>query len=70
MGKRKERKFILLKDITIPKGTVLEQAPAVTERNNEHFDCIVGLSRNTCGEFTYCIDDDFRDELMEYFQEI
>jgi hypothetical protein len=61
---------ILLKDIVIPKGTIFTQAPHKTERNDEHYDCLVGLSKNTCGDFTYCIDKDCTDELEDYFTDV
>lgn len=58
---------VLLKDIVIPKGTVLHRAPLKTERPGDgHFDCVIGLSDNTTGIFTYCIDDD-PEVLAEYF---
>ena len=59
---------VLLKDIIIPKGTVLDEAPRVTKRiSNDHFECVIGLSKNTCGYFEYCIDSD---ELNEYFADL
>ena len=63
------QKVKLKKDIVIPKGTILQTAPVKTERNDEHFDCVIGLSDNTTGTFTYCIDTDFIDELFEYFED-
>lgn len=53
---KKEKKFVLLKDIVIPKGTVLTRAAAVTKRDQHHFGCMVGLSKNTCGDFIYSLD--------------
>ncbi len=64
-------KKVLLKDIIIPKGTILNTSPNKTERiGNVHFDCVIGLSTNTCGHFEYCIDPDFSGELDEYFADI
>ena len=64
-----EKKFVLLKDIVIPKGTVLKRAPIKTKRFGEdHFSVSVGLSDNTTGEFEYCIDE--LEELSEYFTEL
>lgn len=67
MVKKEEIKMVLLKDIVIPKGTVLTQAPSKSERwGEDHFEATIGLSPNTSGEFIYCIDADA--EIMdEYF---
>jgi len=68
---KKEKKFVLLKDIVIPKGTVLTRAPAVTKRDQHHFGCTVGLSRNTCGDFTYSLDPECDVvEVSDYFTEL
>ena len=59
---------ILLRDIVIPAGTVFSQAPRKTQRmGGDHFECVIGLSRNTAGFFTYCIDEP--DELIDYFKD-
>lgn len=64
--KQKEVKMVLLKDIVIPKGTVLTQAPPKSQRfGDNHFEAVIGLSPNTSGEFTYCIDSD--PEIMEEY---
>lgn len=64
----KEIKKVLLKDIIIPKGTVLIGGPIKTERyGNDHFSCVIGLSKNTSGYFEYCIDSDYLGEVEEYF---
>ena len=60
---------VLLKDIVIPAGTVFDAAPHRTERDDTHYDCTIGLSDNTHGTLTYCIDPDF-DELGEYFTDL
>lgn len=61
---------VLLKDIVIPKGTVLQRALDITERHGAgHFSCVIGLSQNTAGSFEYCIDDDLV-EMSEYFVDI
>jgi len=61
-------KKILLKDIVIPKGTILETAPREVARfGNDHYECVIGLSTNTCGFFTYCIDEP--EELSEWFED-
>jgi len=65
-----KKKMVVLKDIIIKAGTVLHRAPVKTERSSEdHFSCIIGLSDNTHGDFTYCIDCD--KEVMDgYFAEL
>lgn len=61
---------VLLKDIVIPAGTVLDVAPSKTVRaGDDHFECIIGLSDNTSGSFTYCMNDD-PDVLAEYFTDL
>ena len=67
--KQKQRKFKLLKDITIPAGTIFTTAPAETKRyGNDHVSHIIGLSPNTAGDVNYCIDDPV--ELEEWFVEL
>lgn len=65
-----DMKKVLLKDIIIKAGTVFDTAPSKTTRDDSHFDCTVGLSKNTCGTFTYCIDPDFPLELDKYFADL
>ncbi len=58
----------LKKDIVIPAGTILGTAPTVTRRHgSDHFDCTVGLTDDSCGFFTYCVDDP---KLDEFFEEV
>jgi len=70
VGKTNKRKFVLLKDIVIPRGTVLLRAPFKRCMNDEHFEVTIGLSNNTSGEFTYCIDENHLDELSDCFVEL
>lgn len=70
MKSKKPRVFVVIKDIVIKKGTLLEKAPWKTERDGTHFDCTIGLSDNTHGTFEYCIDPDYEGEVSEYFLEI
>lgn len=65
------KKYVLLKDIIIPKGTVLTRAATVTKRDQHHFGCTVGLSKNTCGDFVYGIDPECDlVEVSDYFTEL
>lgn len=66
----KHKQIVVLKDIVIPAGTVMSRTPAKREFVSDGwFECVIGLSKNTSGDFTYCIDDD-RVELSEYFTEL
>jgi len=58
----------LKKDIIIPAGTIMSQAPRKTVRHgNDHFSCTVGLSPDSSGLFEYCIDDP---GLSEFFEDV
>jgi len=68
LEEEKVMKKVLLKDIVIPKGTVFNRSPITTERYGEdHFECVIGLSKNTSGFLEYCIDSN---ELDEYFTDL
>ena len=48
----------LLKDIVIPAGTVFSQSAWKTVRHGgDHFTHTIGLSSDSSGDLTYCIDD-------------
>ena len=58
----------LKKDIMIPAGTILRQAPAKTVRyGDDHFSCTIGLTDNSCGFLEYCLDDP---TLSEWFENV
>lgn len=63
----------LLKDIVIPAGTRFDQAPEKTERGGEgHVSHIVGLSKDTSGDFVYFAGEPGsveREQLKEFFSE-
>lgn len=62
---------VLLKDIIIPKGTVFNEAPKVTERiGNDFFSCTIALSPNTFGSLVYGVDSDYLEELDNYFTDL
>jgi len=65
----KQKAYVLLKDIVVPRGTVFYQAPIKTERSEDHYDTVIGLTKNTAGDLTYCIDESF-EELNEWFAEL
>lgn len=65
------RKVLLLKDITIPKGTIFNTAPCQTKRYGQgHLEATIGLSPNTSGSFTYFIDPDCIGELDTFFEDV
>lgn len=71
MPRKKLRKVIVLKDIVIPRGTVLIQIPDGTIREfhtADHFEAEIGLSKNTSGTFVYSFDEP--NELGNYMIEI
>jgi hypothetical protein len=67
-------KVVLKKDIVIPAGTILDKAPTKTERFGDgHVDVVIGLSDNTSGTFTYCVDENMlcpSAELAEWFEAV
>lgn len=59
----------LLKDITIPAGTIFTDAPKVSRRfGNGHVQKDFGLTNDTAGYVYYCCDDD--DALNEWFENV
>jgi hypothetical protein len=48
---------VLLRDILIPAGTIFHKAAVQTQRHgDDHFEHTLGLTKDTSGELTYCID--------------
>lgn len=63
-----ERQIRLKKDIIIPAGTVMSKAPTKTMRHgDDHFDCVIGLTDDSCGFFNYCLGDP---GLGDWFEEV
>lgn len=63
-----DKKIRLKKDIIIPAGTIMSTAPVKTVRyGDDHFDCTVGLTDDSCGFFNYCVDDE---KLDDWFEEV
>jgi hypothetical protein len=66
----KDKKIVVLKDIVIPAGTIMVRTPDNRQfASDGWFECTVGLSKDTCGDFTYCLDD-ANGDLDEYFAEV
>jgi len=60
----------LKKDIIIPAGTILSEAPHTTKRAGVyHYQASVGLSKDTCGSFEYYVDPS-DSSLVEYFEDV
>lgn len=64
--------MVLIQDIIIPAGTVFHRAPVKTERfGGGHIHATIGLTNNTAGDITYCIDEPCdEEEISEYFREL
>ena len=62
------KSVVLIKDIVIPAGTIFTPAPLKTERSLDHVEHVIGLTDNTYGSLTYCVDPDCKDELSDYFK--
>jgi hypothetical protein len=62
---------VLQKDIIIPKGTVFFQEPSELIKQyfgNDNYTFTIGLTDDTSGELTYCIDKDDA-ELSAWFKD-
>lgn len=66
--RQKDPQKRLKKDIVIPAGTIMKQAPSKTERfGDDHFSCTVGLTDDSCGFLEYCLDDP---ALSDWFEDV
>jgi hypothetical protein len=64
---KKTQRYVLKKDIIIPAGTVLNEAPSKMEFcDGSHRIVTVGLTNDTCGSFIYPVHES-GDDLSEYF---
>ncbi len=63
-------KKVLLKDLVIPKGTIFNKAPEQESHGEDSFQADFGLSKNTFGAITYCVDTDFIEELDDWFTDL
>lgn len=59
---------ILKQDIIIPAGTRFSQAPARREYFNDNYEITIGLTSDSSGTFTYCIDPG-DPKLSEFFED-
>lgn len=72
----KQKEYVLVKDLVIPKGTIFGRAAVKTQRaGNDHIEADFGLSKDTSGTVVYCLGDDVRDpaqraQIEEYFVEL
>lgn len=68
--KLKDREFVVLKDIIIPKGTVLTRAASEVSRVEPHYEHFIGFvaAPDACGEFV--IGECDMEEAPEYFVEL
>lgn len=66
----KTKEYVLLKDIVIPAGTRFTPGPSQTRYyGTGHYECTVGLSKDSSGSLVYHIEDDLKN-LTEHFSEI
>ena len=56
-----KKKYVLLKPIVIPVGTVFSEAPGETMRCSDHYDCVIGFGKNHVADFI------LHENLMEEF---
>ena len=68
-------KKVLIRDLVIPAGTVFDTAPTSTTRADDCFvEAVIGLTKNTYGTVTYCVnDDDFPKDmkkLKKWFRDV
>jgi hypothetical protein len=67
------KKFKLLKDIVIPKGTIFENCDGMTSHfSNDNYLSTIGLTKNTSGRIIYGIDSSAacKEENAEWFEEV
>jgi len=61
---------VLKKEIVIPAGSVFTRITPgdITQYGSDNYVYTVGLTKDSCGDFVYCVDRD-DDELSEWFEE-
>lgn len=60
----------LLKDIIIPAGTIFQKSPWKTTKAPGHFDCVIGLTKDSYGTFDYDFENLSDKEQKEYFEDV
>jgi hypothetical protein len=69
MAKTPDRKFVLLQDIVIPRGTVFTARSGHVQLLNSNYETIIGVTKDSMGQVLYGIDDS-DPELKNHFLEI
>jgi hypothetical protein len=69
IGSKKMEKFILRKNVVIPKGSVFMRAPKRIENYESMFEHIIGLTDHTSGSILYGIDED-DPKISEWFEKV
>lgn len=68
--KKKEKSFVLTKEIVFPVGTVFTCIDGRTSRySNDNYSASIGLTKDTSGEFVYGIDLSDK-HINQFFEEI
>lgn len=65
---KKKSEYVVIKDIVIPRGTVLKQAPTEIKYSSEHSEAILGFGKDQVGYFQ--INNQAIKEFPEYFAEL
>ena len=63
----------LLKDIVIPAGTIFNHLPFKSQTeicDDEHFEFIVGLTKDSYGTLVYCVDGEDDPEIKKWFEPV
>lgn len=70
MGKQKQRRFLLKKDIVIPAGKIFTNIDGITSHFvSGNYETIIGVTPNNAGRVIFGIEDALK-ETNEWFQEI
>jgi hypothetical protein len=69
--KKKRKTFVLIKPIIIPAGTRFEdESGTIRNMGQDTYEALIGLSKNTCGNFSYMLDEKELEEVKDYFVEL
>lgn len=64
----KEKKYVLLQDIVIKKGTTFSRAPWAIKRGEPFVDVVIGLGKDEVGTFSF--PESVIDEFPDFFAEM